>query len=76
MQSKRKKAWGLRLPDGSIEVNSVRSDEHSCWEASFHIVGDHEEDFCDDYWKEWDKSIRAAKKLGYEMVRVRVEEER
>lgn len=58
----------LRYPDGSLEAETARAHKEECWIEGFWVVCGLVKGFEQKYWKKWNPSIMAAKKLGYEIV--------
>ena len=68
--------WVLKTPTGALIKDTVRPTQSECWEWGFRFVSQEVSGFEAKYWKRWDASIAAAKRLGYRMVKVSLEEVR
>lgn len=63
--------WALKLPDGSIDARTFDVSRSNCWASAFWVVCTFlGKEWESRYYARWDPSIRAARKLGYRMVRV------
>lgn len=63
--------WCVKKPNGNLNVNTFKPTQGECWGEGFCTM---DEAFRTKYWKKWEQSIRAARKLGYVMVKVVVME--
>jgi hypothetical protein len=61
--------WALEGPTGWLIDGTFGRTRNDSWGYGFMVMP---EDFRTKYWKRWDASIRAAAKLGYRLVRVKV----
>jgi len=67
--------WCLKTPGGHLLDETTGYNLDECWGKAFNVVSHLEgEKWARKYWKNWDKSIRAANKLGYKFVRVKLVE--
>lgn len=62
--------WALKSPEGIIFPNTLGRSKTDVWAEAFMEVASREKGFSDKYWHRWDASLRAAKKLGYSIVKV------
>jgi hypothetical protein len=62
----------MKKPDGSFAEHTARPTKNECWERGFLMVSDEVEGFEQKYWEQWDKSIKAAAKLGYKIVKCKL----
>jgi len=68
------KGWILKGKNGKLFAETFQPDKASCWSESFITIENRHNGFRAAHWKQWDDSIKAAKKLGYTMVRAKVVE--
>lgn len=58
----------LRLPNGTLTEETVSTSNSECWAKSFEVLCNTVPRFRERYWKKWDRSRRAALRLGYRVV--------
>ena len=68
------KTWyALKSPAGAIYPTTVASNRRNVWAyAGFARVCSERPGFQERYWKRWEPSLRAARRLGYRIVPVEV----
>lgn len=64
--------WVLKGPRGNLFPQTFECDKVSCWSESISVVEWRHKNFstCDD----WDSLVKAAKKLGYSVVKAKIVE--
>jgi hypothetical protein len=63
--------WCLESPKGELYWITLGRTKQEVWGNGFETVALEEGDqWRNRYWKKWDASIRNAKKLGWNLVRV------
>lgn len=69
------KWYALKDKSGAILPGTINSSKHAVWaNGGFLIVAMANPGFEEKYWKRWDPSLRAARRLGYQIVPVVVTE--
>lgn len=66
--------WVLRAPNGKLIVHTASTTRGEAWVAGFQYVASMNPYFGNKYWKRWDASLLAARKLGWRIVRARLVE--
>ena len=61
------RVYAVKGPRGRINPNTVATTADECWAKGFNFMP---ETFRASYWKRWNASKAAAKKLGYRVTRV------
>lgn len=69
-----KTGWVLKNKRGKIYADTFAVDRASCWAEALHRIEWERKGFNSSYWKNWNEIVRAAKLLGYEVVRVKLVE--
>lgn len=59
----------LRGPRGKLYEGTVRGTRDEAWTEAFGFLCQKIPGFEEKYWRQWDKSIKAAKDLGWVIVR-------
>lgn len=63
----------LVTPRGKFVESTVSADKGECWSRSFdYLCLKLGPEFSTKYWKRWDESIAAGRKLGYKIVKVKL----
>ena len=61
----------LVTPRGKIVEETICTNKSECWSRSFnYLCAKLGPDFERRYWKKWDESRAAARKLGYKIAKV------
>jgi len=63
--------FALRTPSGNLLAETVCLTVGECWLDSFPMMPT---EFCNKYWKRWNASRAAAKRIGYVIVPVDIVE--
>lgn len=69
-----KHGWVLKNKRGKLYYDTFASDKASCWSEAFHNIEWERKSFRTRYWESWNHCVREAKKLGYELVKVKLVE--
>lgn len=67
-------AWVLKSPRGKLFPDTFCQDKDGCWSEGFRAIGERHPWFVQKYWKQWDESLKAAKAMGYTIVKAKVVE--
>lgn len=62
----------LSNPEGKFVEATIATSRDDCWIKSFESIMAENPEFGSKYWKKWNESQRAAKKLGYNICKVSV----
>ena len=69
------KLYCLETPEGFLIASTLSNTKSDVWGKSFDFVANRTPDFEAKYWKKWDASLAAAKKLGYKIIKVKLVKE-
>lgn len=66
--------YALKSPDGSLIDQTVAQSASDAWHLSYSYLFDLDEEFGRRYWHKWEAFKRAARRLGWEVVPVKIVE--
>lgn len=59
--------WCARGPSGELMMNTVSRTRSEVYSKLFEVQDEY---FQKEYWKQWQRSLKAYKKLGYQVIKV------
>lgn len=66
------KGWVLKNKRGKLFADTFASDKATCWSESIPLIETQHKSFRNRDMSSWNSIVRSAKKLGYEVVRVKL----
>jgi len=66
--------WVLKSPRGKLFPDTFSPWKADCWSESFHTLEITNPKYARKYYKDWDGSLKAAKEMGYTIVKAKIVE--